>query len=384
MNTRKILTLALLLSFMSYTVETHASQTTLISGKTPIQNSILPIPYPSQTQSSSFQFNPHPFLNNENYWQKLFQKQADDIVAPLNHSLKALVVNTDDPNEHQFVWQDILKRAQNDTDAQETGLAGLYVGTGKVNGEIQPMCYILYRFDKVKAVQNQFIIPLSTAYNNQIAAAFLIGHEMGHCFDFMEQANAMQGQPSWDEQHAQHIGIAPSAFNRVFGKNAKINDDTYQSDFSILQSDLAQRQYQERIADIFGVFWAWTQGMPKAGIDIIRKTRDGLPQNSAHNTLNALKDLESFYEPVINTKGDLKTLWLIARQIQAQRGVTKAAMTWTPPPGSPENQEHSPIPNSGPILFGTSHPVSSFGQPNPSSNSSQGIKNFEDLPRFGQ
>lgn len=363
-----------------------SNQPDVTSNPNPSQHSILP--NPSQTGPDG----------DEDHWAKMFQNQADLITQSLGNKLRPLVVKTDDPSVHDFIWKGLLRRPEA-VEVSESGLAGLYVGTGLANGQVQPMCYVLYRYDKAGSTQRQFMMPLTQPYGETVAAAFLMGHEVGHCLDFMERSNALRGQPVWSSDDATKIGISDVAYTRVFG--TELNDNLYVHRFPTLEADLAQGQYQERVADIMGIFWAWTQGMPQEGVGVIRESRKFQLPTTRHNTEPALEGLESFYKSVMDANGNLETLWQIARQVQTQKGVTPEAVAWVPP----VNENHSDQINSAevdrsgskndagsgivtlapqtPVLFGTSKPVGHFGTPPPPVNSATGPRNFDSLPRFG-
>jgi hypothetical protein len=353
---------------------------------------------------------PSPEQNDDNgslaHWKDLFQTQADSLTATMGTHLRSIVVDTDDPAMHDFIWKGMMRRPEA-AESQESGLAGLFIDGGQVNGQTQPMCYVLYRHDKAGSTQRQFLAPLTRMYGEKVAAAFLIGHETGHCMDFMERQNAMAGQPSWTSQDAATVGISDVAFARVFG--AMVNEASYQGSFLTLEHDLAQRQFEERVGDILGVFWAWTQGMPKEGVDVIRETRKYQTGLGTHNTLGALDGLEGFYDEAMKANGNLPALWQIARRIQLQKGVTPEAVAWTPQPAAVNPDEvnsaalngqarkgaggsapaNSPTVMSmaptGPKVFGTSKPVGTLSNvPTNTPISGQGPTNFSNLPHFGR
>ena len=353
---------------------------------------------------------PSPGQNDDNgslaHWKDLFQTEADSLTASMGPHLRSIVVDTDDPAMHDFIWKGMMRRPEA-AESQESGLAGMFIDGGQVNGQVQPMCYVLYRHDKAGSTQRQFLAPLTRMYGEKVAAAFLIGHETGHCLDFMERQNAMAGQPSWTSQEAATVGISDVAFARVFG--AMVNEASYQGSFLTLEHDLAQRQFEERVGDILGVFWAWTQGMPKEGVDVIRETRKYQTGLGTHNTLGALDGIEGFYDEAMKTKGNLPALWQIARRIQLQKGVTPEAVAWAPQPAPVNPDEvNSAVLNgqarkdaggktpstpgstvlsmapAGPKPFGTSKPAPTLSATPASVVNGQGPKNFSNLPRFGQ
>jgi hypothetical protein len=285
--------------------------------------------------------------------------------------LKLVLLNTTDPLYRGYVTAGLLHLAPADYEHLDSGLASTTVTQGKVNGQVQPVCYILYRPERAGYLYRAYIAPITAVASLQSAAAFLIGHETGHCLDHLQREAQIGSKMVWATADVAPLGLAPIAAARVFGP--QMASGAYPAHQLDLSKDNAQRQYEERVADAFGVLWVWRLGGSAAVREAVLAARAPLPAWDAHATGPALQALDGVKEALAQTQG-VADIWQIARQVQRSTGVDASL-------GEGSTHALNPLaaymtPGNDPAKAGT---AALPAQPIPVAPS----RSFDALPRFG-
>lgn len=263
-------------------------------------------------------------------WAQSGPPTAENLDILLREELKRLenalggrmgisLFRTDDPTVQSFISGGILRVPQEAYLRLESGLAAVAVLEGKHNDEKRAMCYVLFNPHRAGHVVRSSFQPIAQATGDaRQGAAYLAAHETAHCLDHLEREGLLAKQMQWTADEAVTVGLQPDAFRRVFG--AKAATASYKPRLTELYGDLAQRQYEERVADAFGVLWVWRMG----GSEEVRRTvhefraRDR-PKN-AHYTAPILEAIPAVKDHLATTQS-IDEVWTLARTLQRQTGV---------------------------------------------------------------
>jgi len=279
--------------------------------------------------------------------------------------LKLVLLNTQDPLYHGYVAAGLLQVNDDAYAHREAGLAALPIGEGKVNGMSKAVCYVLYQPDEAATVYRAYFAPISAVASAQSAAAYLVAHEVGHCLDRLERTHLVGQKMAWPLDQVAAIGLAPEAIRRVFG--ASLAAGAYGAKERDLAHDHAQRQYEERIADAFGILWVWRLGGSEAVRDAVMAQRATLDPWDVHATAPILKALDGYKEPLAHSDG-VSDIWALARKAQLAAGVDPSLGTDSP---------HAVDPAVDPAA------ATSVAVPVKPQDLAPQPRNFNDLPRFG-
>lgn len=255
----------------------------------------------------------------EDHWAALMQAEANHLTQESNVPMTVVVVRTRDDAIRRFIAQSILHEDTTRYSEADSGLSALFSMGSRVNNSPNPTCYILFRKDKIAALRDQFLAPMSAKVGEEATVAFLIGHETGHCLDYYERQRTFPTKGFWTSDETGRMGIAPPAAHRIFPNG--MTPQAYAYAAPALYGDLAQRQYEERIADVFGVMWAVHRGFPVRLFDDVIDSRKWIPPSADHATLPALVGLRGRYNALPGT--DVAHLWALARQVQQDAGVNR-------------------------------------------------------------
>lgn len=226
---------------------------------------------------------------------------------------------TDDPVIQAFVAKGILRLSEETYAHLEFGLAGTLVVGGSRDGQRKTICYVLYNPQRAAHVEKVFYEPMAQATGDpHQAAAFLAGHEVGHCLDHQDREPLLNENMVWTDEQAAKVGVQKDAFHRLFGVQAATA--AYRARVNDLYGDLAQRQYEERAADAFGVLWVWRLGGGEqvlTELATVRKRESGAADHATGPVLDLLDGLKG---PLAQTQS-VAGVWQLARQAQAQAGI---------------------------------------------------------------
>lgn len=253
----------------------------------------------------------------EDHWATLMQNEANRLSQESDVPMTVVVVRTRDDAMRRFIAQSIMHQDLTRYTEADSGLSALFSMGSRVNNSTSPTCYLLFRRDKIAALRDQFLVPMSAKVGEKATVAFLVGHEVGHCLDYYERQRTFPTKGFWTSAESRKVGIAPAAAYRLFPNGMTPQAYTYAA--AALYGDLAQRQYEERLADVFGVMWAVHCGFPARLFDDVINARKWIPRNDDHSTLPALVGLRTRYDD-LQTK-DVAHLWALARQVQQDVGV---------------------------------------------------------------
>lgn len=259
-------------------------------------------------------------------FEEILGQELKRLEHALDGRMGVALFRTDDPVVQAFISGGILNIPQEAYLRLETGLAAVAVLEGMHNNQKRPMCYVLYHPEKAQggAIRG-FYDPIVAATNDlRQGAAFLAAHETAHCIDHLERETLLSRHMQWGPDQAVEVGLEPHAFERVFGERAATA--AYRSRTQDLYSDLAQRQYEERLADAFGLLWVWRLGAPKSLLQVLQSARRGHPAHHAHATAPVLDASGHKYSVLPSIQG-IDGIWVLAREAQREAGVDPSLRT---------------------------------------------------------
>lgn len=311
----------------------------------------------------------------------MLQKEVQRLAQAVAPSFTVVLLPTDDPMYKHFVSSGLLKMTDGEYAQHDYGLGGMMVQGGKVNTTTSDVCYVLYDAQRGEQLWKSFIVPLAEGNHPQTGAAWLIGHEVGHCLDQRERSKKINARLSWRADEAQSLGLWPNAVRKTYG-NTFSKDAFLTQPWNLLKQP-AQQQYGERVADIFATFWTLKLGADPKLLNVARDIRSKVSPSAAHYTspvFDAVKENASFATRQVR----VDVIWDIARNVQKSVGVSAQADNANP--GNPSNETPSGPPkvvrwivtSRGPV------PVDIYGNVIPQSNNLPQQQNFKNLPRFGK
>lgn len=256
----------------------------------------------------------------ESYWTNLMQEQANSLMAQ-GAPVKIAIVQTNNVLLRRFVIQGLLKSDDSRVSKIDTGMYPV-MSQSFINGKVTPTCYLLYDRNNLNVFNEQLLKPLSKATNEQVTAAFVVGHMTAHCMDQFERSKVIPLKDLWYANDLAKYGVQPSAFRRIF--YMRMSPSLYFSKQTALFDDIAQRQYEERLADSFGILWAASKYGDKAVLlpNAVTNLRKHLSDSHSHNTIPAIK-LSTLNAKTLNTS-KLSELWKQARNVQYIAGVSNS------------------------------------------------------------
>lgn len=255
----------------------------------------------------------------DNDWTQVMQDEADQMTL-LGVPMKVVVVNTQNALLRKFVAQNILKTDKETFDGIDEGLSSVLSLQTKVNSSYIPTCYIMFRKESLGSLKSNVLDPYSAAIGKKATAAYLVGHQISHCMDNLERFKVLPKQNVWFANDAAKVGLAAPVMRRLYPYGMNYNQ--YSHTTMHFYQDIGQRQYQERMADIFGIFLTLYRGYPDKIIDLVMQSHSNASAVSPHDTNPALVSLSSKYAAIPKTS--IQALWKGARNIQYIAGINKA------------------------------------------------------------
>lgn len=313
-------------------------------------------------ENTSKPSSPESSLSIEQQLTHMFQTEIDRLNQVLTPNFTLVFLPMDQDGYKQFVAQGLLKLDMEHFKSYETGLSGLMVKSSYMNNRKKDMCYILYDSHYAESLWKMFVVPLNTHNDTHTAAAWLIAHETGHCFDQWERENMILLKSTWTPHEAFVLGLWPPSTQNIYGSS--FNKYTYLQNPQALSQNSAQQQFQERVADSFATLWTLKMGSDPKLIADIASIRSQLAFTDPHYTTPVFPLISQNYTYALN-QNRLDQLWKIAREIQQKVGV------------DPHIKETTDSVNSS-----TSSSILSE-QPHQPSPQRQTPRNFNDIPRFG-
>lgn len=299
----------------------------------------------------------------------LFQGELDRLQAGIPFA-RLVLLNTAEPSFRAYASVGLLHVDDAALEHLQSGLASVAVENSRVNGRLEPVCYVLYRPDQARHIELNFIAPIARLANAQQAAAFLMGHEVGHCLDQFERATTLEQDHSWASSDVGALGLAPAAAERLFGD--RLTSAAYVEHKTELYKDKAQRQYEERVADAFGLAWVWRLGGSERVRAVILRARSGAHPWDTHDTGPILDALEQAKAAVATTQS-VQDVWALARRLQLATGVD-------PSLGPGSTRALNPLAH----WLKPSDALAPTAAPTPPAVDTPGLgQPFQDQPRFG-
>lgn len=249
----------------------------------------------------------------------LLREELKRLESALGGRMGIALFRTDDPTVQSFIAGGILQVPQDAYLRLESGLAAVAVLEGKHNNDKRPMCYVLFNPHRAGPVVRSSFQPIAQATGDaRQGAAYLAAHETAHCLDHLEREGLLAKQMQWTADEAVSVGLQPDAFRRVFG--AKAATASYKPRRTELYGDLAQRQYEERVADAFGVLWVWRMGGSEEVRRIVHEIRARDRPKNAHYTAPILEAIPGVKDQLASSQS-IDDVWSLARTLQRQTGV---------------------------------------------------------------
>lgn len=252
----------------------------------------------------------------EEHWTDLMQTQAN-LLMDRGAPVKIAIVQTNNTLLRRFVIQGLLRSDDSRVSKMDTGLFPV-MSQSYIDGKITPTCYILYDRKNLSVLNQQEFIPLSKATDEKTAAAFIVGHMAAHCMDQFERSKIIPLKQIWYPAELAKYGVQPSAFRRIF--YMRLTPGQYFAKQTELFDDNAQRQYEERLADIFGILWVLSNNNTAPIAKAVLALRKNMSETSPHNTLPVLK--YAFVDSLSQNNNSLSNLWQTARRNQFITGVS--------------------------------------------------------------
>lgn len=264
--------------------------------------------------STVFAQSPNPLEPTKELYIQAIESETTRIAPLLEKQVHIQVLRTDNPNYRMFVAQGLMQVNNEAYIRLENGLASV----ANMNPGQHPNCFVLLNPDRNGARTSIFKDMLEATKDPNQSAAFLVGHEVGHCLSFLERNIATHKKSQWSVDDAVAAGIQKDAFERTFGK--KLATGAYFNRSHELYSDLAQRQYDERVADAFAALWYIRLGGNPEGLKAAEAIRRRDNPKNAHYTAPVFDRLPLYQEKLANTN-DIMGIWNLARAIQKEVGV---------------------------------------------------------------
>lgn len=304
-------------------------------------------------------------------------KRLANAVAPV---FTVVLLPTNDPLYKTFVSTGLMKMTPSEYARHDYGLAGMMVQGGKVNTTTSDVCYILFDPDRGEQLWKSFIVPLSAGNHPQTGAAWVIGHEVGHCLDQRERNGKINSRLRWTVDDVAPIGLWPNAVRKAYGTS--FSKDAFLTQPWNLYQYPSQQQYGERVADAFATFWTLKLGADPKLIGVAKDIRSRVNPAAPHFTapvFDVVKENASY----ATRQARVDVIWDIARNVQKQVGVSAEADGATPNSGTmadsgPTKAVRWIVTSRGPV------PVDMYGNIIPQTNNLPASQNFNSLPRFGK
>ena len=324
------------------------------------------------------------------YAPELLEGMMEAEIQRLNQALaptmKAVLLRTDNPQFRQYVASGLLQMSSREFAKHDHGLAGMVAVGGKHNGVQTPVCYVLFDAERGEGLWKQYIVPLKQVSHPQSGAAWLMGHEVGHCLDQMDRSGKINKRLSWTADQAIGIGLWPQSIANAYGTN--FSKDTFLADPYRLYAQPGQQQFGERVADAFATLWMMKLGGTVKAVEILREQRLRMDPSKPHFA-GPVFDLSLDQRERALAMGRVDALWNTARDIQRKAGVSPETNSVDAgflagrkqPAEDPKNRKivRWVVTAQGPV------PLDADGNVVPQSVPLHTIpKNFNQLPRFGQ
>ena len=253
----------------------------------------------------------------EQNWAGLLQNQAN-LLMQQGAPVKIIIVDSSNFLLRKFILQGLLKGNDSYLSKMDTGLYPV-MSQSYINGVITPTCYLMFDQKNIETLNKEEFIPLSKKAGQNATAAFVAGHMTGHCLDQLERSKVIPLKSVWFSNELEEYGVNGAASRRIFG-NSGVSSQLYFLKQNDLFKDLGQRQYEERVADSFGLLWALKQANDSKIIDAVSALRVNLPVTSPHNTITTIRNIYTNYKA--NLDPSLAGLWKQARKTQLQTGIS--------------------------------------------------------------
>lgn len=324
------------------------------------------------------------FNLNTDFDPNLLENILNEEVRRLKNSIDAfniVLLDINNPTYRRFISMGILKMTDNQFSRHSHGLSGMLAKSGN-----EQVCYILLDKTKGRNLWDMFIKPMSLNNHPSTGAAWITGHEAGHCLDQLDRVKYMNNRLSWNVNNSKVIGIHPRAIVDTYNKDLFAKAAYYQDPRKLLENPV-QQQFAERAADIFATFWVSKLGANDNFIDVIKNERARLNPASPHFTAPVYDKIREKLKDT-NNMNNLYDIWMETRNLQYSIGVSQEVLRINRNEVSQILKNDDPTPriekwevtSRGPV------PIDQYGNRFIQEKTQQerpAIRNFNQLKRFG-
>lgn len=262
---------------------------------------------------------------------------------------------------------------------------GQYAGVG---GPHTQVCVIIADPERAQQAWDTFIAPAVKAGSHpQTGFAWMVAHAAAHCLDAQDRSNRLRGKLAWRPNEITALGLWPEAVRATlqgsFG--GMVAKDGLMNNAERIYSHGAQRQYSERVADVFATMWITRLGASPAGIQSFAQMRlDSTGDNAA---IRAASTGRVAARAGQSSRAD--RLWDMAREVQMELGVDNSLVTTNASAnmgyantGTPESEIVQWVVTAQGVV-GVDGQGRVVRKPTTTEQVAPG-RNFKDLKRFGQ
>ena len=321
---------------------------------------------------------------DDNHFLSMLSLEIKRLNAAEMPTFSVKLLKKDDPSYQQVIMmQRTNSRNEFAATRYEYGLTATMVTDGRMNGVDGSVCYIVIDTTQDKILWDKFIVPLQHISNPQSGAAWLMGHEVGHCMDQLERSNGLHSDMGLtiDLDKASSLGLFPDAVKKAYG--SVFSKDAYNANPEKVYQYASQQQFGERVADAFATLWMMKLGANPETIDVLKNIRAQINHEQSHYTAPIFDLVKKNYN-YASRFNRVDLLWDEARKIQQQAGVSSQSLSVTPqsdngdePEGGGEKVVKFIITSRGVV------PVDAQGRELPQSKNTPAPLNFDNLKKFG-
>lgn len=263
------------------------------------------------------------------------------------------------------------------------------LATGQFNGVGGPysqVCVVVLDPEKASIAWESYVLPpVQAGSHPQTGYAWMAAHAVGHCLDAQSRNNAFRSKLAWRMNEATSLGLWPQAISSAFpSMGGTFAKDGFMNASERVYSHPAQRQFSERVADIFATLWIIRLGASPEGLLALSKARF---ENTGDDAgIAAVRRGRMYDRAKQSQRAD--RLWDMARDVQREIGVDSALISTSSGladssgiPGGEEQVAQWIVTPQG--VMGVDARGNLIQKPNTTQQVGGG-KNFKDLKRFGQ
>lgn len=302
----------------------------------------------------------------------------------IGHQIRVVMVD-EDSDDHKKAIEIANKDRVGGIDlaAQRKITPGAIFATGVFTGNRNTLdtCLVSFNSENANMLWEAYLAPIiKTDSHPKTGYAWVAANALSVCLDAQERANKLTSRPSYRIDELASIGLNADAVKNTIPVNFNsITKEAFFNNYERIYINPIQRQYSERLSDVFATLWIIRLGATKQGITAIANAKFDI--NGDDEGIRTILKPDIFARSRATTRAD--RLWDTARDIQQSIGVNSRIMDKTPvmvAANNPDEVQTWKVTPNG--LMG----VNAKGEVVYKGNTTQqsgGVKNFNELPRFG-